>query len=276
MHGLPADNRVKPLPDPVAEARRLIGLAQERGLVLRALGGVAVCLQAPDARPRISRQAKDIDLAVAKGGHKNTIKVVLDAGYVADEMFNALRGSRRLLFGDPVNGRHLDVFVGEFALCHDIPLTARLDRHELTVPLEELLLTKLQIVELTENDQNDIYNLLFHHDLIARLRHDDVTARLRHDDVIARDDGISAAFIARLCAADWGLWRTCSLNIERSLANLDKSALEPDERALLTGRLERLRDEIEAEPKPLKWRMRNQVGDRVRWYNEPEEEAAGT
>lgn len=241
-----------PLADPVAEARRLIGLAAERGLVLRALGGVAVCLQAPDAKPRLPRRVKDIDLAAAKGAHKATIKVVLEAGYVADEMFNALRGSRRLLFGDPVNGRHLDVFVGEFAMCHDIPLTARLDSQALTVPGEELLLTKLQIVELTENDQSDIYNIVFH------------------------ANGISAAFIAALCAADWGLWRTCQLNIERSLANLDKSALEPDERALVATSLTSLRDRIEAEPKPLKWRVRNQVGDRVRWYNEPEEEAPGT
>lgn len=238
--------------DPVAEAMRLIGLAAGRGLVLRALGGVAVCLQAPGGKPRLPRRVKDIDLAAAKGAHKATIKVVLDAGYVADEMFNALRGSRRLLFGDPVNGRHLDVFVGEFAMCHDIPLTARLDSQALTVPGEELLLTKLQIVELTENDQSDIYNILFH------------------------ADGISAAFIAALCAADWGLWRTCQLNIERSLVNLDKSALEPDERAVVATSLTSLRERIETEPKPLKWRMRNQVGDRVRWYNEPEEEAAGT
>jgi hypothetical protein len=192
VHGLPADDRVTPLADPVAEARRLIGLAAERGLVLRALGGVAVCLQAPDGKPRLPRRVKDIDLAAAKGAHKATIKVVLEAGYVADEMFNALRGSRRLLFGDPVNGRHLDVFVGEFAMCHNIPLTARLDSRALTVPGEELLLTKLQIVALTENDQSDIYNILFH------------------------ANGISAAFIAALCAADWGLWRTCQLNIERS------------------------------------------------------------
>jgi len=243
---------VTPLADPVAEARRLIGLGAERSLVLRALGGVAVCLQAPDGQPRLPRRVKDIDLAAVKGTHKATIKVVLEAGYIGDEMFNALRGSRRLLFGDPVNGRHLDVFVGEFAMCHDIPLTARLDSQPLTVPVEELLLTKLQIVELTENDQSDIYNILFHR------------------------NSISAAFIAGLCAADWGLWRTCQMNIERSLANLDKSALEPDERALVATSLTNLRDRIEAEPKPLKWRMRNQVGDKVRWYNEPEEEAAGT
>jgi hypothetical protein len=253
---------VQPLADPVQEAQRLIGLAQSRDLVLRALGGVAVCLQAPDGHPRLTRQVKDIDLAAVKGSHKAAIKVVTDAGYVPDEMFNALRGSRRLLFGDPVNGRHLDIFVGEFSMCHDLPLTSRLGREPLTVPKEELLLSKLQIFELTENDQDDIYNLLFHNKVTGP---DEGSAA-----------GISAPFIAGLCAADWGLWRTCQLNLERSLSNLAQSALEPDERDLVGARLTTLRDRIEAEPKPLKWRMRNQVGDRLRWYNEPEEEAAGT
>jgi hypothetical protein len=239
------------LSDPIAEAQRLIALAQSRGLVLRALGGVAVCLQAPGARPRLTRVVKDIDLAAVKGSHKATIKVMLEAGYEADEMFNALRGSRRLLFGDPRSGRHLDVFVGEFSMCHDLPLTARLDREQLTVPREELLLSKLQIIKLTENDQGDIFNLLFHNE-------------------------VDASFVARLCAGDWGLWRTCSLNLERSLGNLESSALEYSEREVVAGRLTALRDRINAEPKPMKWRMRDRVGDRVRWYNEPEEEAPGT
>jgi hypothetical protein len=174
-------------------------------------------------------------------------------------MFNALRGSRRLLFHDPANGRHLDVFIGEFSMCHDIPMTTRLAREPLTVPREELLLSKLQIVELTANDQSDVYNLLF------------------HNDVSDGDDagGISAAFIAQLCAGDWGLWRTCQLNVERSLDNLGNAALEPAERELVAGRLERLRARIDTEPKTMKWRIRNQVGDRVRWYAEPEEEPAG-
>jgi hypothetical protein len=249
------------LADPVAEARRLIELAGPAGLVLRALGGVAICLQAPGGQPRLTRTVKDIDLAMAKGGSKQVIKVMLEAGYAADEMFNALRGSRRLLFHDFQNGRHLDVFVGEFAMCHELPLTARLRLDPLTVPREELLLTKLQIVKLTGSDQADVYNLLFHHDVA-----DGGNAGV----------GISAAFIAGLCAADWGLWRTCQLNIDRSLQNLDDSPLDAGERTVLASRLRTLRARIDAEPKGRKWRMRNQVGDRVRWYDEPEEEAAGT
>jgi hypothetical protein len=244
-----------PLADPVAETRRLIALAGQQRLLLRALGGVGILLQAPDAQPRLPRRARDIDLAAAQGTHKAATALLGQAGYHGEEMFNALRGSRRLLFHDLTNRRHLDVFVGEFAMCHTIPLTDRLDRDPLTVPREELLLTKLQIVELTGNDQGDIYNLLFHHDV---------------------GDGagapIDTAFIAVLCARDWGLWRTCQLNIERSRANLPGSGLAPDEQQTVASRLEFLRGRIDAEPKTMKWRLRSRAGDRVRWYDEPEEE----
>jgi hypothetical protein len=246
------------LADPVAEARQLISLAAAEGLVMRALGGVAVYLQSDDGQPRLVRSLKDIDLAVARGSGKAASRVLAQAAYVADEMFNALRGSRRLLYHDPRNGRHVDVFVGEFSMCHELPLTERLGRDPLTVPREELLLSKLQVVELTGNDQADIYNLLYHHDVGER-----------------EDAGISSPFIAALCARDWGLWRTCQLNIGRSLGNLGESGLDPAEQKVVTGRLESLRGRIDAEPKGRRWRIRNQVGDKVRWYAEPEQEQPG-
>jgi hypothetical protein len=246
------------LADPVAEGRQLISQAAEQGLVMRALGGVAVFLQSGDGQPRLVRSVKDIDLAVAKGNGKAASRVLQQASYVADEMFNALRGSRRLLYHDPRNQRHVDVFVGEFAMCHELPLTARLDTDPLTVPREELLLSKLQVVELTGNDQTDIYNLLYHHEV--------------GEDAGA---GIASPFIAALCARDWGLWRTCQLNIGRSLDNLGGSGLDPGEQKTVAGRLERLRGRIDAEPKSRRWRLRDRVGDKVRWYNEPEQEQPG-
>jgi hypothetical protein len=246
------------LADPVAEARQLICLATEQGLVMRALGGVAVFLQSAAGQPRLVRSVKDIDLAVAKGSGKAASRVLAQAGYAADEMFNALRGSRRLLYHDPRNRRHVDVFVGEFSMCHELPLTGRLSRDPLTVPREELLLSKLQVVELTANDQLDIYNLLYHHD-------------------VGEDEGagISGPFIAALCARDWGLWRTCQLNIGRSLDNLGSAGLDAAEQKAVAGRLESLRGRIDAEPKTRRWRIRNQVGDKVRWYAEPEQEQPG-
>src|SRR6202046_186324 len=190
------------LADPIAEARRIIELAESDGLVLRALGGVAVCMQAPDGTLRLPRRGKDIDLFAAKGSSRPAVKVMLRAGYVADEMFNALRGSRRLLFQDPANGRHVDVFIGEFSMCHDIPL-------------------------------------------------------------------------AGWCAGGGGLGRPCQLNLERGLSSLGESALEPAERDVVAGRLERLRARIDAEPKSMKWRVRGRGGDRGRWDAGAAEEPGG-
>jgi hypothetical protein len=85
--------------------------------------------------------------------------------------------------------------------------------------------------------------------------------------------GIETNYIADLCAKDWGLWRTSKATIERCLANLAGYALPPDSSRLIEDRLATLWRRIEAAPKTTKWRLRSRVGDRMRWYDEPEEEA---
>ena len=151
-------------------------------------------------------------------------------------------------------GRKLDVFVGMFAMCHELPIAARLDREELTIPLAELLMTKLQIVKLTERDQRDIYNLLNRHEVMP-------------GDAAA----IEADHVGELCARDWGLWRTAKATIETCLANLVSYDLESAATDRIARRLETLWQRIEAEPKTARWKLRSRVGDRVRWYAEPEE-----
>ena len=90
---------------------------------------------------------------------------------------------------------------------------------------------------------------------------------------LARFDG---SFVAGLCAKDWGLWRTCVGSIERLQANLESSPLDPGEASRVQARLEALRGYLEAEPKTMKWRLRSQVGDKVRWYQQPDgQEGAG-
>ncbi|MEA2146175.1 MAG: hypothetical protein QOG59_1762 [Solirubrobacteraceae bacterium] len=250
----PGDLAQTPLADPVAEARRLIDAARARDLTIRAVGGVAVYLQAPEGRPLLPRPLKDIDIVAGPGEGKATARLLAEMNYVGEEMFNALRGSRRQLFHDLANGRELDVFIGEFAMCHAFPIAERLDHHPYTVPLAELLLTKLQIVELNERDERDIYTLCYHHRL--------------------SDDGradIDAAFIARLCADDWGLWRTCSGTIERCVADLGGYDLEPAVRAQITQRLTELSQRLAQEPKSGRWKRRARLGERKRWYQEPEE-----
>jgi hypothetical protein len=177
-----------------------------------------------------------------------------ELGYTGADEFNALNGHRRLMYGDERSGRQIDVFVERFEMCHRIPVAERIDRDDVTVPLAELLLTKLQIVELNERDLVDAAALLHHHDLAT------------HDE-----DTINADRIAELCAADWGLWRTSTMNLERIVAGLPALALEPGEREQIALRVARLRERIDAEPKPRAWRLRDRVGERKRWYDLPEE-----
>jgi hypothetical protein len=245
-----------PLADITAEARRLLDGAVDAGVALRALGGLAVHEHMPTRHPTLSREYKDIDLITTRRESSRVAEFLTRMGYQPDEEFNAINGHRRLLFYDTGNERQLDVFVGSFEMCHTLPLTDRLDAHPTAIPLAELLLTKFQVAELNEKDEIDIASMLLHHELAD-----------------GDERTINAARVAQLCAADWGLWRTTKMNVERLHLRLEDLVADPAERALVTERLDRLWRRIEEEPKSRRWKMRNRVGDKVRWYEEPEEVA---
>jgi len=216
------------------------------GVPLRLLGGVAVRLRCtgPD------REFKDLDFVTSKKGSGDAQDLLRRLGYEPHVGFNAMNARERLLFFDDAHGRQVDVFVGSFRMCHEIPLEARLEVDAQTVPLAELLLTKLQIIELNEKDVRDAVVLLDEHEAT--------------DD----DSGVNAAQVARLCAADWGLWRTITANLDAVASHIDRYDVD---RERVSARLARLQERIEAAPKSRSWRLRARVGDRKRWYELPEE-----
>lgn len=244
-----------PLEDIIAEATRLLEAAVAAEVPVRLVGGLAVRLHV-GAEPIITRVYKDIDLVTLKGRSKQVSEFMAGMGYEADRVFNTTNGHRRLLYYDPPHGRQVDVFVGAFEMCHSIPITQRIELHPSAIPLAELLLTKMQIVQLNEKDQFDILTMLYHHDVTES------------DD---SGDTVNAGRVAELCAADWGLWRTTRMNVERTRDALASSPLTADQQAIVRDRIDRLWERIEAQPKSAKWKLRNRVGDKVRWYEEPEE-----
>ena len=249
----------EPHADVVEEGRRLITLAEQENLPLRLLGGVAVRLRNPGTgHPAFERPYADLDFAAGKGLSRKTASFFEAAGYVPHVAFNALQGNERLLFFDDANGRQVDVFMGAFSMSHKIPLAERLELEPISVPLAELLLTKLQIAELNEKDVRDVLALL-------------------HDHSVGDEDGdtVNVGRVAALCAADWGLWRTITGNLEATLARLDDYALSADEKRVVADRARTLLDRIEAEPKSRAWRLRARIGERKRWYELPEEVAGG-
>lgn len=244
---------VQPVADPVAEGRRIVEAASEQGVPLRALGGVAVAILCPSARRApLTRDYADIDLATVSSAKEEVANLLESLGYTGDKEFNMLHGHRRLYFWDEHSQRQVDVFVDEANLCHRVELKRRLEVVPLTLSLAELTVLKLQVVETNEKDFLDICALFADHELTTD------------------DSGINFTYIAKLTAADWGLWRTVGLVSERS----EQFALELPEfeaAALVAKRLRRLREEMEAAPKSRGWKLRARIGDRKRWYELPEE-----
>jgi hypothetical protein len=243
-----------PLADIVAEADRVLDAAEAQGVTLRLIGGLAIHVHAHPMPAALARTYGDIDTATVKGQNRPVTDLLTGLGYDPAQQFNALHGATRMLFHDRPNERKLDVFVNGFELNHSIPITARIDAEQRTIPLAELLLTKLQVVEFTEKDMRDTLALLVGHEVGA-----------------GDSETINGDVIAALTAEDWGLWRTTELNLERLREGAGTLGLDDAERQLVLQRINSLWDRIEAEPKSRRWRMRARVGERKRWYQVPDE-----
>lgn len=246
-------------PDVVDEARRVAGIADDQSVALRLLGGVAINVRAGDGlRPAFRREYADMDFITPKGRSSEAQKLFESLGYAPQTRFNALYGSERLLFFDEDHDRQVDVLVGTFRMCHEVPIGKRLDLEPMTIPLAELLLTKLQIIELNEKDVRDSLAIL-------------------HDHPVEESDGdsVNAAHVAKLCASDWGLWRTITANLEDLRGHLDHYDIDEEGKGRINQGVEKLQGRIEEEPKPFAWKMRAKIGDRKRWYDLPEEVEGG-
>jgi hypothetical protein len=246
-------------PDVLDETLRLMAAAESSGVRVRLLGGMAIVLHVGELlHPAFRRAIGDIDLATRKRDGRTVADFLAAQGYTPNKTFNAMHGARRLLFYDEPNGRQVDVFVGSFEMCHQLPLEERLELEPRTLPLAELMLTKLQIVKLNQKDANDLYSLLLTHEVAD------------HDG-----ESINAGWIAELCSRDWGLYRTLQINLERLRTGLDNPELAPAEQETIDRRVRQLEQAIEQAPKTAKWKLRARVGDRVRWYEDPEEVEKG-
>jgi hypothetical protein len=243
--------------DVVAEGRRLLDKAAAAGVPLRLLGGVAINLRAAgELPPAFRRTYADLDFVTTKKRSGRAAELFRSEGYEPHVAFNALHGQERLLFFDVDHDRQVDVFVGAFAMSHKIPLDTRLEVDPVSIPLAELLLTKLQIAQLNEKDVRDALALLEGHP-------------------VGDADGqtVNAGRVAALCAADWGLWRTITGNLDTCCALAP--GYDVPNRAEVEARLQELLHRIEAEPKTRSWKLRAKIGERKRWYDLPEEVAGG-
>jgi hypothetical protein len=242
-----------PLQDIRDEIRRVASALDRNSLPLRLIGGAAIWLRCPSAgHELLRREYADLDFLGLSTHTAETKQFLISLGYETDKFFNSLHGRSRMLFHDNANGRQVDILLNEMLMCHRLDFRSRINVDAHTLPLADLLLTKLQIVQTNPKDMIDLVTLL-------------------SDHPIGDQDGesINGRYIARLTASDWGLYRTIQLNLDhlqefaRDLPQIGPNSVENQVQALWAR--------IDAEPKSMKWKVRARVGDRVKWYELPEE-----
>lgn len=242
----------------IAYANSIVSEAQKQGAIVRLLGAVAFHIHCPTYgyfQQEANRHFTDLDFA-AYFTHNNAIrKSFLKLGFEEDREVAVVFARQRLIFNMPRTDLHVDIFFDKLDFCHPIPWAGRLEVDNPTIPLAELLLEKMQIVEINPKDIIDTVMLLREHPLDNGDR-----------------DTINASRIAAMCAKDWGLWRTVTMNLNKTI-EISKGYdwLADTDREIVVERIDQLLKQIEAEPKPTAWNFRNKIGDRVKWYKDVHE-----
>lgn len=239
-------------------AAMIVAAGKGKGVQLRLLGALAFkahCPQFSDIQATLNRGYTDIDFAgYAKEASK--VKALFgDLHYKEDHEVNIYFGATRLIFNSANGGPHADVFFDKLDFCHPIPWLNRLEADFPTIPLAELLMEKMQIVKINEKDIIDTIMLLREHPI-------------GEGDV----ETINANRISQLCASEWGLWRTLTMNLEKVRRMMQVyPSITAEDQDVIGDRIDTLLQHIDAEPKPLSWKLRAKVGDKRKWYKDVEE-----
>ena len=253
------------------EAVELVEEAGARGMVLRVVGSTGIRLHCPPAAAaldRLRRPAKDIDLVCRHEDRKPLRRLLEERGWRVDRDLLVAMEGQRYAFTHPRDGLDLDVFVDKLEFCHTIQLRDRLGRREVTVPVEDLLLQKLQIVKPTVTDRMDSQALLATHRVGAGERGG--SGGLKGSPPVDDGEAIDAGYVAGLLARDWGFHHTATAN----LAALRAAPPGNGSGRLVGERVDALLATIEAAPKSVRWRARARVGERLQWWQDVDEREA--
>jgi hypothetical protein len=259
----------EPPPPPTAEieaaALRLMGSVMDSRLRTRLMGGLAIRIQSPTAtRPPYERTYRDFDL-VAHGKDVSALRRLLEtAGYIGDKLFNAIHGAQRLVYSAPDGRWSVDIVIDRLEMSHTIDLKDRLATDGPTLDLADLLLTKLQIWETNRKDLGDAICLLADHPLAAVGR---ISTTVGPNGTPAPIDLVR---LRTVLGGDWGFCHTVERNL-RAVAEQWASTPIPDPPYPVDGQVATLLADLAAAPKSLGWKARARVGERVRWYETPEE-----
>jgi hypothetical protein len=258
------------------EASSIAAEVAAAGLPARLLGGVAFWLRCPSVRSGpFARDYADLDFAVGKPASQRFRAILEGRGYLPDKFFNGLHGATRLYYGAPDGQWSVDIVIDELTMSHRLDLRGQLDGPGPTLSPADLLLTKLQVWEINRKDLGDVACLLADHGLAAAPAGANTTgANTAGADTAGANtagaDEISLARVTAVLGTDWGFCHTAERNLGK-VAELAAAEPVPGAGHDVAAQAGAIRAAIEAAPKSRSWRMRSRIGERVKWYETPEE-----
>ncbi len=244
--------------DIIDEALRIVRSAGQDDILLRVMGALAVNIHCPtygNLLEKMEGVPTDIDFASYTRFKDKLTRLLPMLGYTTDIRLmrfpSYAEGNRHVYHGKTT----VDIFFDGLNMCHSIDWRKRLDLDDPTIPLADIVLEKLQIVQINSKDIKDLIVLFLEHEI-------DNTDR----------DTVNGKYISELLSRDWGFYYTATTNLEKIAGSVDKYVSLPDyERDKVLKRIKELLLIIEKERKSLAWKMRSRVGAKKQWYQDVEE-----
>jgi len=233
-------------------AKKIVDAANKRGVLLRLLGAAAFLYHCPAHREmykKLKRRLTDVDV-VTYSKFKSTIieQAMAEVGLTKQRHYVWHAESREIYYND--EGLFVDVFRDTLDFSHVVNFKGRLDLDDPTIPVEDLLLEKLQIHDITQKDFKDVIILLLEHDFGSKESREE----------------IDASYIAGVLADDWGFYYDAANNLNKIKDYADDfDLLSADEKQKVRKKITELHTIIEDEPKTGKWNRRAKKGTRKPW-----------
>ncbi len=235
----------------------LMEKATEFNVTMRVIGSIAFRIKAPEYKHiqyKNQRFLTDVDF-VTYGKHITRVQdMFFDLGWTENQNVLRLFGDKRRIFYHPDQDIHSDIFIDKLRFCHPINFKKRLELDYPTISLVDLLLEKLQIVKINKKDLVDIMLLIRKYPISHQ----------------PQKDAVNIEHLAKICAGNWGWWKTATLNLDKVLQFAD-SYLQEEDAKIVVERINTIIDTIQTRRKTICWKLRNMIGEKMKWYNEVEE-----
>jgi Fic family protein len=253
----------------MAEAMAIIDTAREQGVQLRLTGGLAIRRYCTDL-DFMDREYSDIDVVGLSAQFKDMHPAFAGLGYAENRYVSQATDAQQLQYVKaetlvaPAPGAapaeaplvdHVDIFLDVMRMDHDVDVHERLDIDDYAISPVDALLAKLQIGKINQKDVHD------------------VVALLKDVPLLDADGGpsVDVPYMAEACSRDWGLYHDITTNLDVVLARAGDYGLPAGDLQRVLERVSAIKEAVQDASKPISWRLRARVGERVAWRREVED-----